>query len=176
MSIVRGGYGVYYDQPLVGIFEENAFTNPPYVSTVASECVAGQPVGGHHAGDRRPASLIATSIPFKTPADAAVEHRYQRQMYRRGSIDVGYVGSHGDHLIQPVDINQPQPQDVVANGGNINAARPYRGYTAIVRRQTTARSNYSGHAVAVPPRRGPRRHVHANYTLSRRRDHVDERP
>ena len=37
----------------------------------------------------------------------------QRQLYARGMIDVGYVGSAGDNLIQPVDINQPQPQDVV---------------------------------------------------------------
>src|SRR6185503_15301631 len=33
-SIIRGGYGLYFDQPLVGIFEQNAFTNPPYVNTV----------------------------------------------------------------------------------------------------------------------------------------------
>lgn len=27
-TIVRSGYGVYYDQPLIGIFEQNAFVNP----------------------------------------------------------------------------------------------------------------------------------------------------
>ena len=55
-SIVRGGYGLYYDQPLVGIFEQNAFTNPPYVNTVTLQnAVAVQPVGRHRAGHRRPA-------------------------------------------------------------------------------------------------------------------------
>jgi len=33
--IFRGSYGVYYDQALVGIFEQNSFTNPPYVNTVS---------------------------------------------------------------------------------------------------------------------------------------------
>ena len=29
---MRGGYGIYYDQPLVGIFLQNAFVNPPFVA------------------------------------------------------------------------------------------------------------------------------------------------
>ena len=28
-TILRGGYGIYYDQPLMGIFLQNAFVNPP---------------------------------------------------------------------------------------------------------------------------------------------------
>ena len=40
---------------------------------------------------------------------------------------VGYVGSKGDYLIQPVDINQPQPADVV-RARLVNLARPFLGY------------------------------------------------
>ena len=29
-TIRRGGYGLYYDQPLVGIFQQNAFQMPPF--------------------------------------------------------------------------------------------------------------------------------------------------
>jgi hypothetical protein len=32
-TIMRGGYGIYYDQPLIGIFLQNAFVNPPFVSS-----------------------------------------------------------------------------------------------------------------------------------------------
>src|SRR6185436_12216163 len=92
-----------------------------------------------------------------------------RQLYSRGAIDVGYVGSHGDLLIQPVDINQPQPLDVVANAGNINAARPFRGYTTINRRQTTARSNYWGLLSQFRHEGGRAGTYTLNYTLSRNR-------
>ena len=34
-TIYRGSYGIYYDQALVGIFEQNSFTNPPFVNTVS---------------------------------------------------------------------------------------------------------------------------------------------
>src|SRR5512133_3914747 len=31
---VRAGYGISYDSTLVGIFEQNTFANPPYVSSI----------------------------------------------------------------------------------------------------------------------------------------------
>src|SRR4029077_17519410 len=34
-TIYRSSYGMYFDQALVGIFEQNAFTNPPFVNTVS---------------------------------------------------------------------------------------------------------------------------------------------
>jgi hypothetical protein len=93
----------------------------------------------------------------------------QRQVYRRGAIDVGYVGSHGDHLIQPLDINQPQPADVVGVAGNLNLVRPYKGYTSITMRQTTAYSNYWGILTQFRHEAGRQGSLTINYTLSRAR-------
>jgi len=151
-SIIRGGYGLYFDQPLVGIFEQNAFTNPPYVNTVSlTNASLSNPSAGLAPGTTGLRSLIATSTPFRSPRMQQWNIGYQRQVYRRGSIDVGYVGSHGDHQIQPVDANRPEPADVVAAGSQ-TAASLYRGYTVstsnagagINMRQTTAYSNYKG--------------------------------
>ena len=61
----------------------------------------------------------------------------QRQLYGRGTIEVTYVGSRGDDLIRPIDINYPQPQDVVRLG-SANLARPFQGYGSITMRETTA--------------------------------------
>ena len=33
-TVLRGAFGIYYDQPLVGIFEQNSQTTPPIVNTV----------------------------------------------------------------------------------------------------------------------------------------------
>jgi hypothetical protein len=169
-AIVRGGYGVYYDQPLVGIFEQNAFTNPPYVQTVNLQNASlSNPSGGITPGTTGLRGLIASSAPFKTPRTQQWNVGYQRQLYRRGAMDVSYVGSHGDRLIQQIDLNQPQPADVVANAGGINIARPYLGYAGISMRQTTAYNNYKG-LLAQFRHEGGRQGTYVfNYTLSRNR-------
>ncbi|MCA1563154.1 MAG: hypothetical protein LC804_23845, partial [Acidobacteria bacterium] len=92
----------------------------------------------------------------------------QRQLYRRRFMDVSYVGSRGDNLIQPVDINQPQPGDVVRLN-SLNLARPYLGYGTITMRQTTARSRYWGLLTQFRHEAGRAGSVTLNYTLSRNR-------
>jgi len=176
-SIVRTGYGIYYDQPLVGIFEQNAFTNPPYVNTVTLQNASlSNPSAGTAPGTTGLRSLIATSVPFKTPRTQQWNVGYQRQLYSRGSIDVGYVGSRGDNLIQPVDINRPDPAKVVALG-NANLAAPFPGYTVstsatgagINMRQTTAYSKYWGILTEFRHEGGRAGSYTLNYTLSRNR-------
>lgn len=176
-SIVRTGYGLYYDQPLVGMFEQNSFVNPPYVTTVTlTNPSLDNPSSGTAPGTTGLRSLIASSVPFKTPRMQQWNIGYQRQLYSRGAIDVGYVGSHGDHQIQPVDINRPSPAAVVAAGAPSLAA-PFPGYTVatstggagIQMRQTTAYSNYWGILTQFRHDAGRGGTYTLNYTLSRDR-------
>ena len=169
-TIVRGGYGLYFDQPLVGIFEQNAFVNPPFANTVTLFNPAlSNPGAGVAPGTRGLRSLIASSVPFETPRTQQWNVGVQRQLYPRGFIDVSYVGSRGDNLIQPVDVNLPQPADVVAADGNLNLVRPFLGYAAITMRQTTAYSNYWGILTQFRHDQGRDGTLTLNYTLSRNR-------
>jgi hypothetical protein len=68
-----------------------------------------------------------------------------------------------------VEINQPQPADVVAVNGNLNRARPFPGYTTITMRQTTARSRYWGLLTQFRHEAGRDGSLTLNYTLSRNR-------
>lgn len=168
--IVRGGWGLYFDQPLVGIFEQNAFVNPPYANSVSLlNASLSNPEAGVAPGTVGLRTLIATSVPFETPRTQQWNIGMQRQLYSRGFIDVSYVGSRGDNLIQPVDINYPQPADVVAAGGNLNRVRPYLGYGTINMRQTTARSRYWGILSQFRHDQGRAGTLTVNYTLSRNR-------
>jgi hypothetical protein len=166
-TVVRGGYGLYYDQPLMGIFLQNAFVNPPFTANpqVLNPALSN-PGAGTSATTRAPGNLIAISDPFDMPRTQQWNVGVQRELYRRGVIDVSYAGSKGDHLIQPVDINQPQPPDVVATGA-LNLARPYPGYGTINVRQTTAHSLYHGLLVSFRHDGGRAGLFNVSYTLSR---------
>lgn len=166
-TVVRGGYGIYYDQPLVGIFLQNAFVNPPFVSTPqVLNAQLSDPAAGIGPASVPVQNLIASSDPFHTPRTQQWNVGIQRQLYDRGVVDVSYVGSAGDDLIQPVQINQPQPQDVVEIGV-LNAARPFRGYGNIQMRQTTAKSRYHGLLFSFRHDHGRAGLLNISYTLSR---------
>jgi len=166
-SIIRSSYGVYYDQPLVGIFEQNAFTNPPFVSTInLLNARLSNPNSGTTATTTGVVNLIGNGDDFKTPRIQQWNVGMTRQVYPRGAVDVSYVGTHGDHLIRPIDVNYPNPADVLRLG-SVNLARPYLGYGSITLRETTARSNYWGILTSFRHDAGAVGSLTLNYTLSR---------
>lgn len=165
--IVRGGVGWYFDQPLVGIFEQNAFVNPPYVNTVTVQNpVLGNPAAGVPAGTTAVRNLIASSDPFDNPRTIEWNIGVVRQLYSRGVAELTYVGTRGDSLIRPIEINQAQPADVVRLG-SLNLARPYLGWGTIQMRQTSGRSRYHGLLFNFRHDAGRAGLVNVAYTLSR---------
>jgi hypothetical protein len=166
-NVVRGGSGLYYDQPVMGIFLQNAFVNPPFVAnpTVLNPQLSN-PNAGSAIGTLPILGPFGTSDPFDIPRTQQWNVGLQRQLYARGVLDIGYAGSKGTQLIQNVDINQPQPADVVALG-NVNRARPFPGWANMSFRQTTGHNIYHGLLVGFRHDAGRAGLLSISYTLSR---------
>jgi hypothetical protein len=169
-TVVRAGYGLYYDQVLVGIFEQNAFVNPPF-NNRATFSGAGvtfsNPTGGA-LGDLPVRDLIASSPDFETPMIQQWSLGIQRELRRNMVAEVSYVGTKGDHLIRPLDINYPSPADVARVGlANANTVRPFLGYRRIQWRETTAKSRYHGLLSTISYRFATGVSLTASYTFSK---------
>jgi Carboxypeptidase regulatory-like domain/TonB-dependent Receptor Plug Domain len=146
-TVIRAGYGLYFDQALVGIFEQSAFVNPPFnnrATYIGAGVTLANPTGGT-LGALPVRSLIASAADFQTPEVQQWSLGLQRELFRNAVIDVSYVGTKGDHLIRELDLNQPDPSDVLRVGTtNRNTVRPFRGYGPILFRETSAISRYHG--------------------------------
>ena len=175
-TILRGSYGIYYDQPLVGIFEWNAMYNPPFnnSSSITAPTLSNPTAGttGTTTGMR---TIWSTDTDFKNPRTMQWNVGVTRQLIKNTTLDVSYVGSRGDNLIRPIDINYPMPQDVIAlqtavgSTSAVNPARPYLGYGTFRHHETTAKSRYHGLLTGFRYNGGKNGTLTANYTLSRNR-------
>jgi hypothetical protein len=174
---VRGGFGIFYDRTLNGIWEQNAFTDPPLVQTItvtntgsSSLNLFDNPLGGQVAGPPLgPNGLIATGSPtFKVPSYMDYNISIQQEILPSTILEVGYVGTKGTHLLGDVDINQPTVAARLANpGDDVNAIRPYPGFGVITDREPIFTSNYNSLQASLNRRFSKGLTVQLGYTWSR---------
>ncbi len=171
-TVVRAGYGLYYDQPLVGIFEQNAFVNPPFNNSAVfsgSGVSFSNPSGGA-LGNLPVRALIGSAADFTTPVIQQWSLGAQHEIFRNAVVELSYVGTKGDHLIRPLDLNFPQPAAVNAPGvglANANTVRPFLGYARITWRETSGISRYHGMLSSFNYRFGNGFSVTTSYTFSK---------
>jgi Carboxypeptidase regulatory-like domain/TonB-dependent Receptor Plug Domain len=156
---IRAGYGLFYDRTLNGIWEQNAFSDPPLVQTAtvnnngtSSLNLFDHPTSGAAAGPPLgPSSLTVTGTPtFKVPSYQDYNLSVQHEIMRNTVLEVGYVGTKGVHLLGDVNINQPTVAARLANPTvDANALVPSAGYQAIVSRAPEFNSNYNSLQVSL---------------------------
>jgi hypothetical protein len=174
---VRAGFGIFYDRSLNGIWEQNAFTDPPLVQTVTVNNngssglnLFDNPLGGQLAGPPLgPNGLIATGTPtFKVPSYMDYNLSVQREILPSTVVEVGYVGTKGTHLLGDVDINQPTVAARLATpGDDVNAISPFAGYGVITDRNPIYTSNYNSLQISLNRRFNRGLTVQLGYTWSR---------
>jgi hypothetical protein len=143
---IHGGFGIFYDRMLNGIWEDNAFFDPPLVQTATIVNTSfDHPLSGTSSIPLGPVDIYATGTPtMKTPSIADFNLSLQQELASNTVFELAYVGNVARHLLGQRDINQPTLSARAANPtAYVTAVVPYAGYSSFVDLIPGYTSNYN---------------------------------
>jgi hypothetical protein len=163
---VRGGAAIYYDRMNNGDITE-AGGNPPFVNTVTLfNGELDNLASGRNA--LFPVAISSFRPDLEAPAIYKWSFGFQKKLPAAMLLDLNYVSTQGRHLLRKPNINLVTPAIQYANSSaNINALRPYQGYTNITLWETSASSNYHGLQAGLSRRYSKRFTYSVAYTFSK---------
>jgi hypothetical protein len=153
-TVLRGGFGLFFDRTLDGTWEQNAFGDPPLVQTTT--IVNGSfdnPLGAGTAAPPAPGpnQLTSTGDPtFKVPSYASFNLSLQQQLAPTTIFEIAYVGSVSRHMLGELDMNIPTLSTRESNPtAPLNNIRPYLGYADFHTRLPVFTGNYNSLQISL---------------------------
>ena len=114
LTVVRGGYGIYFNQGALAT-AEGLYFNPPYFNLSVNLATATLTNPFPASSGFFPQSATAYQRDLATPWMEHFHVGVQRQLGRTRMFEVSYVGSRGHDLISARDANQPAPSTAFPN-------------------------------------------------------------
>lgn len=144
-TVVRTGYGIYYDQSPLS-YGEGLYFNAPYFNLNLYFPIQGLPLQLSNPFPAQfPVALPQSANAFQRDLRTAYVQHFnlgiQRQLGASRVLEVAYVGSKGTKLIGARDINQPRPGPKLPNP-LIPYLRPDPRFEDITFQGSSASSNY----------------------------------
>jgi hypothetical protein len=154
MTVLRGGFGIFFDRTLDGTWEQNAFGDPPLVQfTTIVNASFDNPIGAGSAAPPAlgPNQLTTTGNPaFKVPSYADFNLSFEQQLAPSTVLEIAYVGSISRHMLGELDLNMPTLATRQANpNSSLNNIRPYLGYSDFHTRLPIFTANYNSLQVSL---------------------------
>jgi hypothetical protein len=168
-TVLRAGYGLYYDYVPQDLFIANfttsagVVTNPIGAKAVLPMNFDATAFNGTNPTPNSPILSVATGGPFSifvTPQNFHSPYtqnwnlNIQQEFAQNASFEIGYVGSKGTKLVRLTDLNEPDANGVRPNGSysaidelTPSSSSTYHALQAIARIQNTHR--FSGFASYV---------------------------
>ena len=153
-TVLRGGFGEFFDRTLNGIWEQNAFGDPPLVqTTTVVNASFDNPIGVGSAAPPAlgPNALTTSGTPaFKVPSYTDYNLSVQQQVAPTTMFEIAYVGSVSRHLLGELDLNMPTLATRQENPDSpLNNIRPYLGYSDFHTRLPIFTSNYNSLQISL---------------------------
>jgi len=168
-SVVRAGGGRFITR--LGV-SDSIFLggNPPFQPNASVSFGSVDDPGGNGTA-QIPLVVTTQSKNFHNPEAWGWNVSFERELFWKSIVSVGYVARRGIHLQREADINQPTTDVVAANPGvNINALRPFKGFGSIRQTDNVANSMYNSLQVTWNRRFANGLQFGASYTLSKSMD------
>ena len=181
-TLIRGGYGVFYNQfDRIGS-EDQLALNPPGLRNIQVNSASGAAVpvlflrDGFPANYLDPSNLVIRNLKLRAAfqdAPRTIVQQFgagiERQLGRDVVVSADAVGSFTRNLAVLRNLNQPLPGTRDANG-----AAPYSNFGNIQAREMSGEANYRGIDLSLEKRLSKGYSYRASYTLGSSRDQAPE--
>ena len=168
-TVVRGGYGLYYEAGMLTVNSAMYF-NPPYFNIYvffpsATSLLSISNPFPLTSGYVPPASLSTLDPKSVTGYMQSWNLNVQHDISGVGTFSLAYAASKGTHLIRSRDLNQPYP-----GPGDVSSRAPYPQYSNIFFAETGANSEYQSLQFSFNRRLARGLSMLAAYTFSKSMD------
>ncbi len=139
-TVLRAGYGLYYDQSALAIANGLYFNSPFFVFNFFAPRLGALLTLDDPFPARLGFPFPASAITYQRDLDTAYQQHWsfdlQQELHPHLVLGVGYVGSKGTRLISARDLNQPAPSPAVFN------PRPVAQFNDINQIESSGNSTY----------------------------------